>query len=96
VNEASIRNAIVFVKDLPGDNETAKTVNRHNYLSVAFRNDPVIEKGNIIYVRSLGDARDKELSDVYRGRNVFLFEYTDGINSFHVVPYTPKLAFPER
>jgi hypothetical protein len=80
------------VEDLAGNDEFVKTINRHNYLSVAFRNHPMIEKGNIIYVKSLGNERNRQLVDIYRERKVFLFEYTGGITSFRLIPYTPDHA----
>ncbi len=91
-----IRNALVFVEDLPGETEFSKTVNRHNYLSVAFRNHPIIEKGTIIYARSLGDERNQELMDAYKGRTTFLFQYSEDATTYRLVPYTPESVFPKR
>jgi hypothetical protein len=96
VRRLSIRNAIVFVKDLPGDGEFAKTINRHHYLSVAFRNHPIIERGNIIFAKSLGDERNHQLIDAYKGRDVFLFEYTEPVAAYHLIPYTPRDNLPKQ
>lgn len=90
VRSKDIHQAIVFMEDLPGETEYAKTVNRHHYLSVAFRNHPIIDEGDVIYAKSLGDERNQLLMDAYGGRKAFLFAYQDSITACHLIPYTPR------
>jgi hypothetical protein len=96
VRRLNLQNALVFIKDLPGDTEYERTLNRHNYLSVAFRNHPFVEKGSIIYAKSLGDDRNRQCIRAYGGRDAFLFEYTGGISEYHLVPYLPESYLPGR
>ncbi len=88
VKKQEIHNAIVFIKDLPGKNEQEKTINRHNYLSVAFRNNPDIEKGDIIYAKDLG-AKDTLLLNEFKEKKAYIFEYSDGGKSWKLQPYSP-------
>ncbi len=90
VRRLSLKDALVFVQDLPGESQFATTVNRHNYLSVAFRNHPTIEKGSIIFAKSLGDPKNRQLIGEYQERDAFLFEYTRGIEAYHLIPYAPE------
>jgi len=88
VKKQELHNAVVFIKDLPGKNEQEITINRHNYLSVAFRNNPDIKKGDIIYAKDLG-TRDTLLLDEFKERKVYVFEYLGGGKSWKLQPYSP-------
>ncbi|MCK4576690.1 glycosyltransferase family 39 protein [candidate division WOR-3 bacterium] len=88
VKRKSVHNAIVFIKDLPGRNEYEKTINRHNYLSVAFRNHPILDKGDIIYAKDLGAEKNIRLINEYKERKPYLFEYIDKEKKWKLLPYT--------
>jgi hypothetical protein len=90
VRHMNLQNALVFIKDLPGETEYERTINRHNYLSVAFRNHPKIEQGAIIYAKFLNDEENLKLMHLYRDRDAFLFEYTTPRTAYHLLPYCPN------
>ena len=87
IRKKSIHNAIVFIEDLPGKNEYEKTINRHNYLSVAFRNEPELSKGNIIYAKDLGGEKNMLLINQYKQRKPYIFKYEDGGSKWVLIPY---------
>jgi uncharacterized membrane protein (UPF0136 family) len=84
VTKKGIYNAIVFVKNVPGESETVHTVNRFNYASVGFRNSPDIEKGDIIYAMDSGERENRKLTELYPDRKVYLFEYR--VNDLNASP----------
>ena len=88
-NEAKkqeLHNAIVFIHDLKGTNEYERTINRHNYLSVAFRNAPFIKRGDIIYAKDL-EKKNFLLINQFRERKVFIFKYLNGGKEWSLTPY---------
>ncbi|TES90195.1 MAG: hypothetical protein E3J87_10540 [Candidatus Cloacimonadota bacterium] len=87
IKKESIHNAIVFIKDLPGENEYERTINRHNYRSVAFRNEPQISKGDIIYAKDLGNEKNILLINEFKGRKAYIFEYSDNGKRWRLLPY---------
>ena len=89
VKKTSIHNAIVFVKDLPGENEYERTINRHNYLSVAFRNEPVLRNGDIIYAKDLKEENALLINE-FKERKPYIFEYIDKGRKWRLIPY-PQL-----
>lgn len=88
IKEMSIHSAIVFIKDLPGKDEYERTINRHNYLSVAFRNEPVLSNGDIIYAKDLGKEKNIMLINEFKERKPYIFEYSDKGKRWRVAPYS--------
>jgi hypothetical protein len=86
----SLKDAIVFVRDLPGENEFERTLNRHNYLSVGFRNNPLIGTSPIIFARDLGSVSNSLLLKEYPSRKPYLFEYSPGGTSWDLSEYDIK------
>ena len=87
IKKETIHNAIVFIKDLPGENEYERTINRHNYSSVAFRNEPQISKGDRIYAKDLGNEKNILLINEFKGRKAYIFEYSDNGKRWRLLPY---------
>jgi hypothetical protein len=87
VKKQSIHNALIFTGYLAGNNEYERSINRHNYLSVSFRNEPFIKKGDIIYAKDLGCEKNKLLINEYKDRKPYLFEYIDSGKNWRLLPY---------
>ncbi len=95
IKKMSVHHALVFIQNLPGSNEYEITINRHNYLSVAFRNEPILKQGTIIYARDLGETQNMQLMREFRKRKPYIFKYYAGGRTWRLQPFVNHTAETE-